>query len=89
MATKIEKHIDETADFLGSRLNVPPVIGMITGTGLGGLTENMQVALRLPYEEIPHFPRSTIQGHEGNLVFGRLSEKPVVAMEGRFHIYEG
>ena len=89
MTTKIEEHIDETADFLGSRLSVPPVIGMIAGTGLSGLTENMQVALRLPYEEIPHFPRSTIQGHEGNLVFGRWAEKPVLAMEGRFHIYEG
>ncbi|MBW1802004.1 MAG: purine-nucleoside phosphorylase [Deltaproteobacteria bacterium] len=89
MTTKIEAHIDETVDFLGSRLNVPPVIGLIAGTGLGGLTENMQVDLRIPYEDIPHFPRSTIQGHEGNLVFGRLAEKPVVAMEGRFHIYEG
>jgi purine-nucleoside phosphorylase len=62
---------------------------MITGTGLGSLTEKIFVDLRIPYEKIPHFPRSTIEGHQGILVCGKLASKPVMAMEGRFHVYEG
>lgn len=62
---------------------------MITGTGLGDLTQAMEIDVRLSYEEIPNFPRSTIEGHKGTLVFGNLAKRPVVAMEGRFHVYEG
>lgn len=62
---------------------------MITGTGLGDLTERITVDSRLPYEMIPHFPTSTISGHKGSLAFGTLAGKPVMAMEGRFHLYEG
>jgi purine-nucleoside phosphorylase len=72
-----------------SKIKTPPKIGMITGTGLGELTQNIDVELRLPYETIPYFPRSTIPGHKGTLVFGSLAQKPVMAMEGRFHVYEG
>lgn len=81
--------ITEAADFLRERIKTEPLIGMITGTGLGSLTEKMEVDLRLPYKEIPNFPISTIKGHKGTLVFGRLANKSVIAMEGRFHIYEG
>lgn len=81
--------ITEAADFLRERIKKEPLIGMITGTGLGSLTEKMEVDLRLPYKEIPNFPISTIKGHKGTLVFGRLASKSVIAMEGRFHIYEG
>ena len=81
--------ITEAADFLRERIKKEPLIGMITGTGLGSLTEKMDVDLRLPYKEIPNFPISTIKGHKGTLVFGRLASKSVIAMEGRFHIYEG
>lgn len=81
--------ITEAADFLRERIKKEPLIGMITGTGLGSLTEKMEVDLRLPYKEIPNFPISTIKGHKGMLVFGRLANKSVIAMEGRFHIYEG
>jgi purine-nucleoside phosphorylase len=81
--------IRQTADFLGSHLLAPPKIGMITGTGLGSLTQRMAVSFRLPYEEIPNFPRSTIEGHKGTLVAGTLANKPMIAMEGRFHLYEG
>ena len=81
--------ITEAADFLRERIKKKPLIGMITGTGLGSLTEKMDVDLRLPYKEIPNFPISTIKGHKGTLVFGRLASKSVIAMEGRFHIYEG
>ncbi len=81
--------IQSATDFLASKLATPPQIGMITGTGLASLTEKMVVDHRIPYEEIPHFPRSTIEGHKGTLVCGKLADKPVIAMEGRFHVYEG
>jgi len=81
--------IKETAEYLKSNIPELPEIGMITGTGLGSLTEQMKVGFRLPYQEIPNFPTSTIEGHSGKLVVGKLAGKPVIAMEGRFHIYEG
>jgi purine-nucleoside phosphorylase len=85
----MEEKIQEAVDFLASKITSPPKIGIILGTGLGGVTEKIEVELRIPYEEIPHFPISTIEGHRGTLVFGTLAEKNVVAMEGRFHLYEG
>lgn len=81
--------IQSTADFLASRIKVIPQIGMITGTGLGNMTEEMEIDFRLPYEEIPNFPRSTTTGHKGTLVSGNLAGRSILAMEGRFHIYEG
>lgn len=81
--------IKETAAFLNLKLKEPPRIGMITGTGLRTLTEKIEADLRLPYEEIPNFPTPTVEGHSGMLVAGRIAERPVVAMEGRFHYYEG
>jgi purine-nucleoside phosphorylase len=83
------EEIQAAADFLASRLTTSPRIGMITGTGLGGMTATMSVDARIPYGEIPHFPTSTIEGHQGTLVLGALSGVPSVAMEGRFHLYEG
>jgi len=84
----IEK-IQEAAAFLLEKIPFPPRIGLITGTGLGDLTRNVEVHLRIPYQEIPHFPVSTIMGHKGTLVMGRLGKQTVMAMEGRFHLYEG
>ena len=81
--------IDEAADFLESRISERPAIGMITGTGLGELSEQIQAETRLAYEEIPHFPSSTVEGHSGMLVFGKMAGKRIVAMQGRFHFYEG
>ena len=81
--------IKETANFLKLKMAKIPKVAMITGTGLGSLTEQMTVDFRLPYEEIPNFPRSTTKGHAGNLVMGNLAGKGMIAMEGRFHIYEG
>jgi purine-nucleoside phosphorylase len=66
-----------------------PKVGMILGTGLGGLAEQIETSSVIPYENIPQFPRSTVQSHAGQLVSGRLCGVPVVAMEGRFHFYEG
>jgi purine-nucleoside phosphorylase len=81
--------IKQTAAFLEARIQDSPKIGMITGTGLESLTEKMTVDIRLPYKEIPNFPSSTIEGHKGTLAVGKLADKPIVALEGRFHIYEG
>ena len=81
--------IKQAADFLSSKMAEPPKVGMITGTGLGSITEKITVDFRVPYNKIPHFPRSTIEGHKGTLVAGKLAGKPMIALEGRFHIYEG
>lgn len=64
-------------------------VGIILGTGLGQLIDNIQIELEIPYEEIPFFPVSTVESHKGKLIFGKLSGKSVVAMQGRFHYYEG
>jgi purine-nucleoside phosphorylase len=85
----MEDRIQEAVSFLSSKISSSPTIGIILGTGLGGVTEKMEVNVRVPYEVIPHFPVSTIEGHRGTLVFGTLAEQNVVAMEGRFHLYEG
>ena len=82
-------NIRETAEFLSLKLKEPPKIGMITGTGLGTLTERIKADLRLPYEEIPHFPKSTVEGHKGTFVMGTVADRPIMALEGRFHLYEG
>jgi purine-nucleoside phosphorylase len=81
--------IREAADFLSEKIPFSPRIGLITGTGLGDLTRNIERHIRIPYQEIPHFPVSTIVGHKGTLVIGRLGKETVMAMEGRFHLYEG
>ena len=81
--------IRETVEFLSSLMKKAPEIGMITGTGLGNLTENIAVDFRVPFEKIPHFPTSTVEGHQGNLVGGTINGKYVLALEGRFHLYEG
>jgi purine-nucleoside phosphorylase len=81
--------IQEAAHAIRSRWPRTPRAGIILGTGLGGLVEEMQEKLAIPYGQVPHFPVSTAPGHAGQLVCGLLSGKPVVAMEGRFHFYEG
>ena len=81
--------IQDAADFISSRLDNSPGIGLVTGTGLGNLTGKMDICHRIPYSEIPHFPVSTVEGHKGNLVLGKFAGRQVIAMEGRFHLYEG
>jgi purine-nucleoside phosphorylase len=81
--------IQEATKHLRSRWNGQPRVGIILGTGLGGLAEEIQDALKIPYQEIPHFPVSTVETHAGRLVCGTLAGKSVMAMEGRFHFYEG
>lgn len=81
--------ITEAADFIRGQSAVKPRVGLILGTGLGGLAEQIEADARIAYEEIPHFPHSTVESHAGRLVCGTLSGVPLVAMEGRFHYYEG
>ena len=81
--------IQEAMKLLQSRWNGKPRVGIILGTGLGGLAEEIQNALKIPYDEIPHFPISTVETHAGRLVCGTLAGESVMAMEGRFHFYEG
>lgn len=81
--------INQTADYLRSQVNVIPETAIILGTGLGALVDHITDKKYIPYTEIPNFPVSTVEGHSGNLIFGKLGDKPVMAMQGRFHFYEG
>ncbi len=83
------KQIAEAADHIRSKSPVQPRVGIICGTGMGALAERIQDAVRVPYEEIPHFPVSTVESHKGNLILGTLGGQPVFVMQGRFHYYEG
>lgn len=83
------KKIKETADFLLAAQKTEPRIGIILGTGLGGLVDEIKIETSIPYEEIPNFPVSTVEGHQGRLIFGTIQNKPIMAMQGRFHFYEG
>lgn len=81
--------INETATFIRSRVGVVPNIAIILGTGLGELVHEISDKKEMPYESIPNFPLSTVEGHSGKLIFGKLGGKDVIAMQGRFHYYEG
>ena len=83
------QNIKESANFITEKTNFNPEIGIILGTGLGGLVSEIQIEHSLPYNEIPNFPLSTVEGHSGRLILGILGGKKVVAMQGRFHFYEG
>ncbi len=83
------ERIQEAAGAVGARTRIRPATGLVLGTGLGDLAEAMDVDAVVPYAEIPHFVQSTTIGHKGNFVFGTLSGKPVIAMQGRLHYYEG
>ena len=83
------KIINETANFLKDKTNFFPDVGIILGTGLGGLVNDIDIEHSISYEDIPNFPVSTVEGHSGRLIFGTLGGKAVVAMQGRFHFYEG
>jgi purine-nucleoside phosphorylase len=79
----------ESVAYIQQKTNVQPTIGIILGTGLGGLVHEINVIDEIPYQDIPNFPISTVESHSGKLIFGELGGKKVVAMQGRFHFYEG
>ncbi|MBU4224318.1 MAG: purine-nucleoside phosphorylase [Chloroflexi bacterium] len=81
--------IDHLAEIIRSRVRQKPRIGIILGTGLGGLAETVQAATIIPYQELPDWPASTVVGHSGRLVSGELEGQPVLVMQGRIHYYEG
>ncbi|QJD82344.1 purine-nucleoside phosphorylase [Cohnella herbarum] len=81
--------IEEAAAFIRSTTDVRPEIGLILGSGLGVLGDELEDAVSIPYEDIPHFPVSTVEGHAGELLIGKLQGRNVVLMRGRFHMYEG
>ena len=88
--SKLHAQITESAAFIEGRIKTKPSIGIVLGSGLGGIAEKIEVLERVPFQEIPNFPVSTVSGlHAGNLILGKLAGKEIVAMEGRVHYYEG
>lgn len=81
--------VKEIADWLLEKVEIRPEIGIVCGSGLGGLGDRLENPNIIPYKSIPNFPSSTVIGHKGNLIFGLLNKVPVVCMQGRFHAYEG
>ncbi|PWT77737.1 MAG: purine-nucleoside phosphorylase [Chloroflexi bacterium] len=79
----------DAAELIRQRFTSKPRVGLILGTGLGGLAESIADPTSIPYSDIPHFPRATVAGHAGRLVLGRLGDVVVAALQGRFHLYEG
>ncbi|MHC5309511.1 purine-nucleoside phosphorylase [Myroides sp. LJL116] len=83
------EQVQQTVKYLSERTNFQPEIGIVLGSGLGNLTADIKIEHEIPYEQIPNFPVSTVEGHKGALIFGTIGDKKVVAMQGRFHYYEG
>ena len=82
--------IEETSQFIKQRLNNRlPKTAIILGTGLGSVVDHIDIEVEIPYGEVPNFPVSTVEGHKGRLIFGTLGSKYIMAMQGRFHYYEG
>ena len=81
--------IQETAAFLKSKMHTQPETAIILGTGLGSLVNEITDKYEINYQDIPNFPVSTVEGHSGKLIFGKLGDKDILAMQGRFHYYEG
>jgi purine-nucleoside phosphorylase len=81
--------VREAAAYIGRRTKLVPEIGLILGSGLGAAADRMEQAVAIPYENIPHFPVSTVEGHAGELCIGVIEGRPAVMMKGRFHLYEG
>lgn len=87
--TGTQKHTEEAVTFLRTKTSMKPGVGIILGTGLGRLAKEIIPEVVVDYGHIPHFPVSTVESHQGKLIFGTLGKKQVVAMQGRFHFYEG
>ncbi len=81
--------IEATANYIRSKIGQLPEVGIILGSGLGGLVNEISIEVEIPYKEIPDFPVSTVAGHNGHLIYGTLGGKKILAMQGRFHFYEG
>lgn len=84
-----QQQVSETADFLTPYLTESPAIGILTGTGLSDTLADLDVSSRFDYAQLPNFPVSTVESHKGRLIYGKIAEKPLLMMQGRFHLYEG
>lgn len=87
--TQLRKQIQETLTFIRTKTQATPKVGIILGTGLGDLVKEIQQETVISYSDIPHFPVSTVETHAGKLIFGKIGGQDIVAMQGRFHYYEG
>jgi purine-nucleoside phosphorylase len=85
----VKKRLAETTAFINQKTRIAPYIGYLTGTGLGDSAESMDIDSAVQYEDIPHFPVSTVQSHTGRMLIGALAGCPAITMQGRFHLYEG
>jgi purine-nucleoside phosphorylase len=88
-STSLYERAEHAARTIRARMNVEPRIAIVLGSGLGGFADDFDDAVRIPYEQIPGFSRSTVEGHEGRLIVGKVDSVPVLAMQGRVHYYEG
>ena len=88
-STSLYERAEHAARTIRARISIEPRIALVLGSGLGGFADDFDDAVRIPYEEIPGFPRSTVEGHEGRLIAGKVDSVPVLAMQGRVHYYEG
>lgn len=89
MSSAVETHLDESVRALRARVTERPTIGVVLGSGLGPFADTMDDLVKVPYAEIPNFPRSAVEGHAGNLCFGKVGGTRAVCMQGRVHLYEG
>jgi len=89
MTQSISQQLEVTVQFIRNIYPGKPRVGIVLGSGLGNLTREIRIEKEIPYGDIPHFPLSTVEGHQGKLIFGRISGKAVVVLSGRFHFYEG
>lgn len=87
--TGMKARLQDAIAYIRTQSSVTPVAGIVLGSGLGNFTANMEIEVEIPYGDIPNFPVSTVEGHKGRMILGKLDGKPVVVMAGRFHFYEG
>ena len=89
VSTSLSDKIHEAVSYIQKYISATPQVGVILGTGLGGFAKEIEIDAQINYEDIPHFPQSTVESHAGEFLVGRVGGKDVVAMHGRFHFYEG
>ena len=89
MLEEKRKRVEKTVEYLNFRKTINPKIAIVLGSGLGGLTDRVDIVDEIPYQDIPYFPVSTVEGHKGTLILGRLNGVEVIVFNGRFHYYEG
>lgn len=89
MAQELLQQLQETTAFIQSQYAHKPLVGIVLGSGLGNFVNEIETEKEIPYADIPHFPQSTVKGHSGKMIFGKLNGKNVLVMAGRFHFYEG